>query len=216
MPRGRRGVVSLEFALVAGILFIMLLAAIDLGRYYMTLQGMRNFVADANRYAMVSMTAGQRLCRSELLDAVGCGGAVGGLVSTGVCAERSEVTANSITTITVAVTADVTFSFVILVFGVGTQHLRDSTRRPSGSRLAGRAGPFPRHGLLLRDAEIRFEFPDALRERGAHGWGRVRLQPRERFLQLAEQLLLLGAAALDGARVGKLAFTAAHVGSSCV
>lgn len=124
----RRGIVSLEFALVAGILFVMLLAAIDLGRYYMTLQGMRNFVADANRYAMVSMTAGQRLCGGALLDAVGRGGAVGGLVSAedGVCAERTEVTADNITTITVTVTADVTFNFVILVFGVGTRHLRDS------------------------------------------------------------------------------------------
>ena len=127
LPRGRRGVVSLEFALVAGILFIMLLATIDLGRYYMTLQGMRNFVTDANRHAMVSMTAGQRLCGAALLDAVGRGGAVGGLVSTGVCAERTEVTANNITTITVTVTADVTFNFVILVFGVGTQHLPEST-----------------------------------------------------------------------------------------
>lgn len=126
--RARRGIVGVEFALVAGLLFVMLLAAIDLGRYYMTLQGLRNFMADATRYGMVNMTAGQRLCGAALLGAMGRGGAVGGMISAepGVCVERSEQTASNITTITVAVSADVTFNFVILVFGVGTQHLRDS------------------------------------------------------------------------------------------
>jgi Flp pilus assembly protein TadG len=125
----RRGVSAVEFALVGGLLFIMILAAIELGRYYMTVQGLRNFIADSSRYGMVNMTAGQTLCRGQLLTAMGRGGAVGGLASTtpGVCVSRTEgAVGGGGTAVTVTVTTDVTIQMAINVFGFGTQRFQDT------------------------------------------------------------------------------------------
>jgi len=128
--RNRRGVAAVEFALVGGFFCIMLLAAIEVGRYYMTVQGLRNFIADANRYGIVNMSAGQTLCRGQLLSAMGRGGAVGGLVSTnpGVCVTRTEsAVGGGGRAVTVTVTTDVTLNLVMNVFGVGPQRFQDTT-----------------------------------------------------------------------------------------
>lgn len=51
--RCRRGASALEFALVGAILFLTMLAAIEVGRYFMTLEGLRNLKADAMRHGII-------------------------------------------------------------------------------------------------------------------------------------------------------------------
>lgn len=132
--RCRRGVAAVEFAVVGGIFLVVLLAAIDLGRYYMTLQGLRNFAADAERYGVVNMwwgdTAGtQTATCAQVVTATGRGGAIAGLVSTspGACVTRTQTTAGGALTVTVAVDIDVTFNFIINVFGIASPRHREST-----------------------------------------------------------------------------------------
>ena len=125
----RRGASASEFALVGAMFFITILAAIEVGRYFMTIEGLRNFVADATRHGIVNMADGQTACRQALLDAMGRGGAVGGLVAAqpGVCVSRTEAVDpdSGISTITVHVTMDVTYRFAMTVFGNGTQRITD-------------------------------------------------------------------------------------------
>lgn len=125
--RSRRGTAAVEFALVGAIFFITMLAAIEVGRYFMTLQGLRNYASDAMRWGIVNMTPGQTLCRQDLLAAMGRGGTVGGLVSTtpGVCVTRSDAVTPGSTTVTISVTTSVSYRFLINVFGIGTQTIRD-------------------------------------------------------------------------------------------
>lgn len=125
----RRGASALEFALVGGLLFIMILAAIEVGRYYMTVQGLRNFIADSSRFGMVNMTPGQTLCRGQLVTAMGRGGVVGGLASTtpGVCVSRTEApVGGGGLAVTVTVTTDVTIRMALNVFGFGEQRFQDT------------------------------------------------------------------------------------------
>jgi len=129
--RDRRGVAALEFALVGAMFCVLLLAAVEVGRYYMTVQGLRNFIADAARWGMVNMPSGQTLCRGALVSAMGRGGAVGGLASTtpGVCVSRSESSVGGGgTRVTVTVTTDVTLPILFNVFGIGNQRFEDTTR----------------------------------------------------------------------------------------
>ena len=49
----RRGAMTLEFALVALPFFMLLLGAMDLGRYWYTVHALRNYSADAARAAFV-------------------------------------------------------------------------------------------------------------------------------------------------------------------
>ena len=132
---GRRGVASLEFAVVGGVFFFILLAAIDVGRYYMTVQGVRNFAADAERYGIVNMsvagTSTQTATCAQVLAATGRGGAVGGLVSTspGACVTRVQTTVGggAVFQVTVTVNIDVTFNFVINAFGILSPRIVEST-----------------------------------------------------------------------------------------
>lgn len=128
--RSRRGVAAAEFAVVGGLFMIMLLATVEVGRYYMTVQGLRNFIADAGRHGMVTMQNGQTLCRAQLVSAMGRGGVVGGLVSSnpGVCVSRAEASVGGGgIAVTVTVTTDVTLNLLVNVFGVGPQRFQDTT-----------------------------------------------------------------------------------------
>jgi|GEM_PF-3310032 len=128
--RSRRGVAAAEFAVVGGLFMVMLLATVEVGRYYMTVQGLRNFIADAGRHGMVIMQNGQTLCREQLVSAIGRGGVVGGLVSgnPGVCVSRAEASVGGGgTAVTVTVTTDVTLNLLVNVFGVGPQRFQDTT-----------------------------------------------------------------------------------------
>lgn len=126
----RRGTTALEFALVGALFFVMLLAAIEVGRHVMSLQGMRNFIADAGRWGMVNMPAGQTLCRDALVGAMGRGGTVGGLASSspGVCVSRTESTVGGGgVRVTVTVTTDVSLPILVRLLGIGDQRLQDTT-----------------------------------------------------------------------------------------
>jgi Flp pilus assembly protein TadG len=135
--RARCGVAAAEFALVGGMFFITMLAGIDIGRYYMASQGLRNFMADAVRYGIVNMSAGQSITCTALVAAMGRGGAVGGMVASstgtagggtaGVCVRRTETSAGGTTTITVTAEIDTNFTFVVNSFGFATPRMRDIT-----------------------------------------------------------------------------------------
>ena len=131
----RRGVAALEFVVVGGIFLFALLAAVDLGRYYMTVQGLRNFAADAQRYGIVNMAftgnGTQTATCAQVVAATGRGGAVAGLLATspGPCVTRVQDsgTSGAIWNVTVTVDIDVTFTFVINAFGIVSPRFREST-----------------------------------------------------------------------------------------
>ena len=127
--RFRRGASAVEFALVGAMFCITILAGIEVGRYFMTLEGLRNYMADATRHGIVNLSNGQTACRDTLAAAMGRGGMATSLVTSdpGVCVSRAETVDpdSGITTLTVTVTMDVTFNFVMTVFGIGTQRIRD-------------------------------------------------------------------------------------------
>lgn len=131
----RRGVAAIEFALIGGLFCLVLLAAIDLGRYYMTVQGLRNFAADAQRYGIVNMaftgTGTRTATCSQVVSATGRGGAVAGLLATSPapCVTRTQAsgTGGAVWNVTVTVDIDVTFNFVINAFGIGNPRFRQST-----------------------------------------------------------------------------------------
>jgi Flp pilus assembly protein TadG len=125
--RCRRGIVALEFALVGAIFFISVFTAIEVGRYLVTLEGLRNYKADAMRQGIVSLAPGQTLCRGALATAMGRGGVVLGLVTSdpGVCVTRTEATVNAVRVVTIRVTVDVTHNFVGNFFGFSSQRIQD-------------------------------------------------------------------------------------------
>ncbi|WP_137124225.1 TadE family protein [Roseomonas sp. HF4] len=128
--RGRSGASALEFALVGALFFVTVLAVLDIGRYFMTVEGLRNFSADAMRHGIVNLRSSRgQVCRDALVQAMGRSGVVQGLVTAdpGVCVTRTETTASGITTVKVRVTTDVTFRFVMNVFGIGTQRISHDT-----------------------------------------------------------------------------------------
>lgn len=135
--RDRRGVAAAEFALVGGMFFVMMLAGIDIGRYYMAAQGLRNVMGDAVRYGIVNMSAGQSISCPALMAATGRGGAVGGMVSrstgtagggaAGTCVRRTETSAGGTTTVTVTAEIDTNFTFLVNVFGILRPRMRDIT-----------------------------------------------------------------------------------------
>lgn len=132
--RSRRGVAAVEFAVVGGLFMVIMLATVDIGRYYMTIQGLRTFAADAERYGIVNMwwrdTAGTRTATcAQVVAATGRGGAVGGLatLSPGNCVTRTQTISGGAITVTVAVNIDVTVNFVINVFGILSPRFQEST-----------------------------------------------------------------------------------------
>lgn len=131
--RSRRGTAALEFALVGTLFMIAVLAAIDLGRYFMVLQGLRTFVADAQRYGVVTMwwdgTGTHTATCAQVVSATGRGGVVGGLVSTssGNCVTRQQTVVGGTNRVTVSVTVDVTIPLVIDVFGITTPRIQESS-----------------------------------------------------------------------------------------
>jgi len=113
---------------------VIMLATVDIGRYYMTIQGLRTFASDAERYGIVNMwwrdTAGTRTATcAQVVAATGRGGAVGGLasLSPGNCVTRTQTISGGAMTVTVAVNIDVTVNFVINVFGILSPRFQEST-----------------------------------------------------------------------------------------
>jgi hypothetical protein len=105
----------------------MLLAAIDLGRYYLTLHSIRTFAAEASRHGAVAKSGAgtQTLSGANLVAAVGRAGILGS--APGVTLTRAETGSGAGTNIRVQVSVDHPFTWVINVFGVGKTRFREST-----------------------------------------------------------------------------------------
>lgn len=125
----RRGASALEFALVGAIFFIIILASIDAFRYFMVIQGLQNFNADARRYMMVNVSTNRTLCGTDLLNAVGRQGVIGNFVSVGgICASRSEEIPRNrtIPEVTIQLNMDAEFAFIMGVFGINSVRIREN------------------------------------------------------------------------------------------
>ena len=118
--RDRRGIASLEFALVGGLLLSLLLGGIDLARYMFTLECLRATAADAVRLATLqgsrNLNTGSAACTSLSGALAGSSARVPFLRANLVTATLSGcATQARITTVTV--TVQYPFSFVVPVFG---------------------------------------------------------------------------------------------------
>jgi Flp pilus assembly protein TadG len=111
--------------MLGGLFFVMLLAAIDLGRYYLTLHSIRTFAAEASRHGAVMLTGSQTMTGAQLVAAMGRSGILG--ASPGVTLTRTETGSGAGTSVRVRVTVDHPFTFVINVFGVGATRFREDT-----------------------------------------------------------------------------------------
>ncbi|MEO3474538.1 TadE/TadG family type IV pilus assembly protein [Roseomonas sp. CAU 1739] len=124
-PLGRRGISAVEFAIVAGLFFLAMLAVMDMARYYVTMHSMRNVVAQAGRALMINPALGSttRTCNDASL--VASAGGLGFVSSTGnLCVTRSQATTSAGVAITgmteVFLELDAPFTFIIPVFGLTT------------------------------------------------------------------------------------------------
>lgn len=120
--RCRRGITTIEFALVGATLIVAIMATVDMSRFLATRTSLRAAVSDVSRAALVNRTLGntdakaRALARAPLL--------------------RSSRLTMTVTHNTAAsppnvqVSATYTFSFVIPVFGAGTRTLRASVTTP--------------------------------------------------------------------------------------
>jgi len=118
--RDRRGVASLEFALVGGLLLSLLLGGIDLARYMLTLECLRATAADAVRLATLqgsrNLNAGSAACTSLSGALAGSSARVPFLRANLVTATLSGcATQAGVTTVTV--TVQYPFTFVVPYFG---------------------------------------------------------------------------------------------------
>lgn len=122
--RCHRGATALEFALLGGVFFVTLLVALEVGRFFMTLQSMRNVIADAERWAMVNMDPGT-LCGQQLLTAMGRSSFLGH--SENLCVTRtvSGAQLNGIVTINVTLQS-VDYPILVRAFGFTNVSLADS------------------------------------------------------------------------------------------
>jgi Flp pilus assembly protein TadG len=127
--RDRRGIAASEFALVAGLFFLTVIAILELSRYFMTLESSRNVVAQAARAMMINPSLapsdGTATCNSQAL--LNATGGLSFVSSTGtLCTTRSSPCLSDPagsngrppgrTQIVVTLTAP--YEFLIPVFGV--------------------------------------------------------------------------------------------------
>lgn len=113
----RRGGSASEFAIIGSLIFLMILAGMDLSRYYFTMHALRTAAADAARAAIINKTAAD--CGSGTVQTAARAGILGSSFTlTVTCPTASGVT-------TVSVTATRPFSFVLPVFGVSAMTLTE-------------------------------------------------------------------------------------------
>lgn len=121
--RARDGATALETGLVIGLFCMLMLGAIEVGRYFFTYEQLRTIVAEAARQAQINTA----------LSGCQTGGGINNAVRqrtpfnvTGltVCYTRS--VANNVTT--VAINASMNFTFLVPFFGSGTRSLNERTQ----------------------------------------------------------------------------------------
>lgn len=121
--RSRRGAVAIEFGIIGTLFCMLLLGAIEVGRYYYTYQAVRTVVAEAARAAQVNTTlsgcqSGGNIA-SDVLNRTA-------LNSTGLTVCFTRNTANSVTT--VLVNASYGFNFAVPFLGNRARTLSENTR----------------------------------------------------------------------------------------
>lgn len=116
---GRRGVTAAEFALIAPLLVLVIIAGIDASRYFLTLHALRTAVAQAARAAIVDPTLsgnGQAVVDAAGgLDLLGAGATL-----------RIDRTTPTPGMAEVTVTASTTYRFFLSVFGLGSVPLSET------------------------------------------------------------------------------------------
>lgn len=127
--RGRRGAAATEFALIGGMLMMLLIGTMELGRYMFTLEALRTAAAEAARAVMLRGSANMIAGRPP------CTGLAGSLekvtvsapflnpgalsVSMSDCATQGGVT-------TVRVTVEHPFAFTVPLFGDRRPAMRET------------------------------------------------------------------------------------------
>ncbi len=117
---GTRGATSLEFALVGILLMTLVFAGVELGRFMMSLHALRTTVADAARAVALQGAGNLNAARDPC---VGLSGPLTGFSGRAVILGNAAVTVTmdgcstlgAVTTVTL--TATLSFTFVIPVFG---------------------------------------------------------------------------------------------------
>jgi Flp pilus assembly protein TadG len=128
---GERGTTSLEFALVGGLFVSLLLGAIEIGRYMMTLESVRTATAEAVRQVTIrgsqNMIAGSAACT----DLAGPLGSVAArvpvlqasllTVTMSGCATQAGIT-------TVQISVQYPFTFTISLFGATNRPITEAAQ----------------------------------------------------------------------------------------
>jgi Flp pilus assembly protein TadG len=120
LRRDTRGGAILEFALLAPLMFSMLLGLVEIGRMFYVRQALEYATEEAARYYMLNPTAASSAVTTYLQGkmAGGMGSAISvSYVDTANCNSNSTVTCT-------AITATYTFTFVAAVLGMSTQSLQ--------------------------------------------------------------------------------------------
>lgn len=117
---GRSGTTALEFGLLAGVFFALLMAGMDLGRYYLTLHSLHTLLGKAMRAALIDPQL------------TGCSAPVSGLSAATPFLDPAKLTlcvsqsvASGMTTITV--TATYPFTFLLPAWTGDSTTLSDQT-----------------------------------------------------------------------------------------
>ncbi len=116
-PCGDRGGAAIEFAIVAPVLFLIMLGTIDFGRLFYVRQGLQNATQQAARYYTVNPSAATSTVTTQLTRAM-----VGNLGSSVNVAYADTTNCNSNSNVTCTmITATCPFTFLVGYLGFGTK-----------------------------------------------------------------------------------------------
>ncbi len=120
LSHDRRGGAAIEFAVIAPVLFTLLLGAIDVGRMFYVRQGLEYATEQAARYYMLNSSSSTSTITSYLQGLM-----VGGLGSSVNVAYSDTASCNSNPAITcTTITATYSFSFIANYLGISSKTLR--------------------------------------------------------------------------------------------
>jgi len=117
--RNRRGNAVIEFAILAPVLFTMVLGALDFGRMFYVRQGLEYATEQAARYYMMNTTAQQSAVTTYLKGLM-----VGGLGNSVSVAYTDTTNCNAQSSVTCTrIAASYSFTFIVGFLGLGTKTL---------------------------------------------------------------------------------------------
>ena len=125
----RRGVTSLEFALVGSLVLMLLLGASEAARYMMTLQSLRSVTGEAVRLVVLrgnaNLNAGSAACTGLSGSLSGAAARVAFLKAASLTATMSGCTTGSNGITTVRVTVSYPFTFQVAYFGTRSRSISE-------------------------------------------------------------------------------------------